>query len=369
MQPRRREVLGATYCIPLEGHSGYLLYSPLARTAFVANAGMVNVIADLRAGQRLDESSIDPSTLRFMQEVGLVGGSGNLVAAAPRSRRVIHVDVPRSVGQNGGVTTATRALLDGCGAEGTPIDITYAGSVTPEGAWSSLERLHTVVANYASALLRDVRFFVHLDGLPNHDQCAWLASWINGTRLRVGLAADPLPVCRHFDALGMPYEVQLQVKESDAVNLTTGLRALLCGCDVRTIVIEPAWTMSVGDVMTTHASEFIEACRKAALIAREHSRSLWVSGTHIGKRVDFGGIESRASVVESSGAVRDLALRGTPPYCAGCFASGTCAGDTLMSPADFSGSERCQLVRELTRDNLLDAIRSAGGLAWVGGDL
>lgn len=60
-------------------------------------------------------------------------------------------------------------------------------------------------------------------------------------------------------------------------------------------------------------------------------------------------------------------------YCDGCFAKWTCAGDCYhkavagTGSTDFAGTERCHIIRELTKDQLLARIEAAGGLFWYGG--
>jgi uncharacterized protein len=57
-------------------------------------------------------------------------------------------------------------------------------------------------------------------------------------------------------------------------------------------------------------------------------------------------------------------------YCEGCFAKWTCAGDcyhkslTVNGPGEFAGSDRCHIIRELTKDQILAKISEAGGVFW-----
>ncbi|MDR1723110.1 MAG: SPASM domain-containing protein [Tannerella sp.] len=58
-------------------------------------------------------------------------------------------------------------------------------------------------------------------------------------------------------------------------------------------------------------------------------------------------------------------------HCSECFAKWTCAGDcfhkTLVlngGSTEFHGSGRCHINRELTKDQILEKIREAGGLCW-----
>jgi radical SAM protein with 4Fe4S-binding SPASM domain len=58
-------------------------------------------------------------------------------------------------------------------------------------------------------------------------------------------------------------------------------------------------------------------------------------------------------------------------YCAGCFAKWSCAGDCYhkalhWNPAEFAGAGRCEIVRALTRDQILEKIAASGGVFWKG---
>ena len=57
-------------------------------------------------------------------------------------------------------------------------------------------------------------------------------------------------------------------------------------------------------------------------------------------------------------------------YCAGCFARWSCGGDcyhkalAVQGDGEFAGTERCDIIRELTNDQILAHIADAGGVFW-----
>jgi uncharacterized protein len=55
-------------------------------------------------------------------------------------------------------------------------------------------------------------------------------------------------------------------------------------------------------------------------------------------------------------------------HCRDCFAKWNCAGDcyhkSLFTAPAESGAGRCEIVRELTKDQLLDNIAASGGVFW-----
>jgi uncharacterized protein len=57
-------------------------------------------------------------------------------------------------------------------------------------------------------------------------------------------------------------------------------------------------------------------------------------------------------------------------FCQGCFAKWSCGGDcyhkalTVNGAGEFAGSDRCHIIRELTKDQVLTRIAHAGGFFW-----
>jgi len=57
-------------------------------------------------------------------------------------------------------------------------------------------------------------------------------------------------------------------------------------------------------------------------------------------------------------------------YCRGCFAKWSCGGDcyykwmVATGGGEFNGTSRCHVIRELTKDQILEKIAASGGLFW-----
>src|SRR5262249_12785395 len=57
-------------------------------------------------------------------------------------------------------------------------------------------------------------------------------------------------------------------------------------------------------------------------------------------------------------------------FCRGCFAKWSCGGDcyhkslSVNGAGEFAGSDRCHIIRALTRDQILEKIAATGGLFW-----
>jgi uncharacterized protein len=57
--------------------------------------------------------------------------------------------------------------------------------------------------------------------------------------------------------------------------------------------------------------------------------------------------------------------------CGDCFAKWHCAGDCChkalhSNPEEFTGAGRCDIVRALTKDQILEKIAASGGVCWKG---
>ena len=81
------------------------------------------------------------------------------------------------------------------------------------------------------------------------------------------------------------------------------------------------------------------------------------------------GYEFDSEVLSS---LRDLGVENRR-FCKDCFAKWHCAGDCLHKALNAStsdelgGAGRCQTIRELTKDLLLERIAESGGFLWVRG--
>ena len=61
------------FVIPLD-HGQYIVYAPLRRTAFVANARVVNVLADLAGGRHYPQDAADQAVISLLTQLQIVDG-------------------------------------------------------------------------------------------------------------------------------------------------------------------------------------------------------------------------------------------------------------------------------------------------------
>ncbi len=160
------------------------------------------------------------------------------------------------------------------------------------------------------------------------------------------------------------------------------------------------------DAPSAETEDFIAAYRKAQAIAKKYGFEIFYSAARVGLLTNhFCGITQDTFALSPDGNVSacyevfsedlrfsDTFFYGKPDtnggyifnlpvlnhlrnqavqhrdFCQGCFAKWHCAGDcyhkalSVNGQEEFSGSDRCHITRELTKDQLLDRIYSSGGI-------
>jgi uncharacterized protein len=214
-----------------------------------------------------------------------------------------------------------------------------------------------------------------------------------------------------FDAAGFHYGIRTTVTEQSVDRLVEIVTVFCQEFATRMIQIEPMFPSGRG--LTTHlaspeSTAFIENFRKARQVAKSYGRDLTYSGARMGTisnvfcqaagdscAVTPDGIitscyetldanddladlfmyghfdrEQRRMVVDDERRARLLGLTvQNKPYCSRCFCKWHCAGDCPAKSARAGGqlrpqaADRCHINRELTKDQLLDALAEWDALA------
>ena len=259
------------------------------------------------------------------------------------------------------------------------------------------ERIDWIAAN-----LRGVS--LSCDGLPaDHDRCR---PAVDG----VGSSERVAHTLRRFDAAGFSYGIRLTVTAEHIATLADSVEYLCAEFRPVSIHIEPVYALGRGAAAASAESdEFIAAYRAAARRASAHGRPLHFSGARVGTLTNhFCGVSQDNFCLSTGGNVtacheafgednrwasvffygRPAAggdgydfdpaalahlrsqMVGNRAHCRSCFAKWSCGGDCyykwLVSTGggEFSGSPRCHIIRELTKDQILEKIEASGGLFW-----
>jgi uncharacterized protein len=252
-----------------------------------------------------------------------------------------------------------------------------------------------VLANLTSAS-------VSFDGLPEiHDANRPSAAGC-GTSQRV------MRTLRGFDEAGFSYGIRATVLANQIPRLQESVEFIFANFRPRVVQIEPVYRLGRGRSEASAESDaFIAQYRRA--------RARWPSLMFSGAKLDVlanhfcaatadgfcvsaaGNITACTEAFSETSRFADRFFYGRPAvgcdgydfdpkaleflrssgvenraFCRGCFARWTCAGDCLHKVldvndgAELAGAGRCRVIRELTKDLLLERIEQTGGGTWRG---
>ena len=278
------------------------------------------------------------------------------------------------------------------------LDLSLRITLTTNGVLSEKQR-EWVRANVTSLT-------ISCDGLPSvHDQCRRDQSGHPSSR-RV------LETMRYMDAAGVNYGIRATVTAEAARFLPDSIEFLTSKFRPEGVQVEPVYLLGRASEERTAESEgFIRAFRLARDRAAANGGRLWFSGARVGTLTNHfcsatqdnfclsadGNVSSCYEAFAEElphaglfyygrpardgdgyefdrGVLKDLRSQAVENrrFCEDCFAKWTCGGDCYYkwraaSPAsEFDGSARCHIIRELTKDQILENICESGGTFWGG---
>jgi uncharacterized protein len=247
---------------------------------------------------------------------------------------------------------------------------------------------------------------VSFDGLPVlHDRNRLTVAG-GGTSERV------MHAMHSFDAAAFSYGVRTTALADQIESLADGVEFIYSRFRPTGVQVEPVYPLGRGAAADSAETDaFIECFRQARTVAKQHGGDLLFSGARVGSPSNHfchatvdgfcltpsGGV---TSCYEAFSEDSPLALRffyghpGLVPgsfefdeavlsslrslgvenraFCRECFAKWTCAGDCVYKvlsacgDGELAGSGRCHIIRELTRDLILERVADSGGLVWAG---
>ncbi len=321
----------------------------------------------------------------------------DFVAANAVRRRTPHFEV----GYHGGgePTMHWRVLTeswDYAHAKVAELNIELHSSLATNGLLSD-ERVDWIISHLTGASLS-------CDGLPDvHDRC-------RRTPSGEGSSAHVIRTLRRFDAAKFSYGVRLTVTAEHISMLPASVEFLCSEFHPSAIQVEPVYLLGRGArEASAESDEFIAAYRVAAGRAAAYGRQIRFSGARLDALTNhFCGASQDNFCLSADGNVtacyeafaednlyagvffygrpaansagyvfdhhvlghlRDQAVE-KRDYCRQCFAKWGCGGDcyykwlVLTGGGEFRGSARCHVIRELTKDLILEKIAASGGLSW-----
>jgi uncharacterized protein len=246
---------------------------------------------------------------------------------------------------------------------------------------------------------------VSFDGLPEAHDAHRIAPNGEGSSERV------MHTLRRFDAAGFPYGIRMTITADMIARLPDSIEFICANFHPGQIQTEPAY--QIGRWAGSPSAEtdaFVAAFREAQNRAKKHDCEVTFSAARIGTLTSHfcgttqdlfaltpdGTVSACYEVFDTHNPRSPIFLYGESgddgtwrfdmkklaflrshsvdkrEYCAGCFARWTCGGDclhkalTVCGDDGFSGTDRCNIIRELTKDQILARIADAGGVCWHG---
>ena len=307
-------------------------------------------------------------------------------------------------------------------------EVTYHGAGEPALHWKLLEESHLYARSVAKANGLRLRSSLTTNGALAADKRAWIVGHLDSANVSFdglpevqdanrrfpsgrGSSDIVLATLRAFDSAGFRYSIRMTVTAGTAPRLAQSVAFLCRRFRPRAIQAEPMYRMGRGrEEEEAETAVFIEAYRAARRTSRKAARLLRFSGARLGTVTNrFCGVANDNFCVSPAGnvsACHEVADEGQPfaerffygrpaagtsgfefdpevyegvrawtvdrlEYCAGCFAKWSCAGDCYnkalhWNAAEFAGAGRCEIVRALTKDQILEKIAASGGVFWKG---
>lgn len=247
---------------------------------------------------------------------------------------------------------------------------------------------------------------VSFDGLPVvHDRNRRLA---NGAPS----SGYVLKTLRRLDEREFSYGIRSTVTADAIASLPDSIEFIYKNCRPTMVQVEPVYQFGRGEgAESAETEEFIHAYRAAQQRARELGGNLAMSPVRIGALTDhfceatkgsfclttsgnvtscyevfaedlpwashffFARLNQRGGYEIDEDVLNKLQEQSVHKrrYCRDCFARWDCAGDcyhkALMAngEGEIKGTGRCRIIRELSKDMLLDRIAACGGIVWQDG--
>ena len=435
--------------IPLED-AKYIVYAPARRSAFVANAQVVEFLAQLGRGVFDAPADPDGSLVKLLRALEIVDAApaSPPTAAASGDPQPVSVTLLLTTACNLRCTycyasagsdapkfmtieTARRgidfAAAHAAGRRSPYFEVAYHGGGEPTVNWGVLTESFEYARQKAAELRLELRSSLATNGVIGDERIDWIIAHLGG----VSLSCDGLPqvhdqcrrtasgegssdrvihTLRRFDAAKFSYGIRLTATAEHISTLPESVEFLCSEFHPVSVHIEPVYPLGRGAAEAfAESDEFIEAYRAAAARAAAHGRAVHFSGARAGTLTShFCGVSQDNFCLSADGnvtacfeafgedtpwageffygrpaadghgyefdhAVLDRLRSQTVEnraHCQGCFAKWSCGGDcyykwmVATGGGEFNGSARCHVIRELTKDQILEKIEASGGLFW-----
>lgn len=305
-------------------------------------------------------------------------------------------------------------------------EISYHGGGEPTVNWRVMEDSLHYARQKAKDLGLEVHASSATNGMLNDKQIDWIIANLDGvslsfdglpsvhdrhrlTILGQGSSQQVTHTIKRFDVAGFLYGIRVTVTADQIPHLPDSIEFICSQFHPKRIQVEPSYQLGRWqNAVSAETAQFIEKFRESQERARKWDKGIFYSAARVGLLTNhFCGITQDSFALSPDGNVSacyevfsednpwaPVFFYGKPEkekgyrfeleklnhlreqsiqhreYCKGCFAKWHCAGDcyhknlSVNRSLEFSGSERCHITRELTKDQILANIGAAGGLFW-----
>lgn len=308
------------------------------------------------------------------------------------------------------------------------IELAYHGGGEPSLNWDTLTNSYEYAAGVTTAKSLTLKAAMATNAVLSDEKIDWIISHLDGVSVSVdglpevhdkhrvtvggnGSSAAVFRTLRRFDSEGFNYGLRLTVTAEHIGILADSIQYICRQFHPAKIQVEPAYQMGRWrDAPSAETEAFLAGFREARAVAAQYGHDLYFSGARLELLTNhFCGMSQDSFCLTADGSVSscyeiflesnrwaDKFIYGHSndagtfefqlpilnnlrqqtvdkrEYCSGCFAKWSCGGDCYHKALDatgsddFQGTERCHLIRELTKDQILQQIAESGGLYWNG---
>jgi len=307
------------------------------------------------------------------------------------------------------------------------IEVAYHGGGEPSVNWDTLTGSFEYAKKRTADAGLQLGTALASNGVMPEERIDWIIRHIDGVSLSFdglpevhdahritvlghGSSDRVIDTIRRFDDAKYNYGLRLTVTKEFIGRLEESVRYICRRFRPRRIQVEPAYQLGRWrNAPSAETAEFIDQFRAAQATAREYGYEIHFSGARIGSMSNhFCGVTQDSFCLTADGNVSGCyetfleenewaktfiygsfeetkkEYRFNLPvlenlrkqtvdqreFCQSCYAKWSCGGDcyhkslTVNGEGEFRGTDRCHIIRELTKDQILFKIAAAGGLFW-----
>ena len=332
------------FTIPLDDN-GYIIYAPLRKAAFVANARVVNFLADLKAG--VFDQAIDPdgSLVKFLRRLEILDASAEelpittfsgtpeptavtlfLTTACNLRCTYCYASAGDTPSKNMPLAVAIRGIefvaANAVKKQVPLFEVIYHGGGEPTVNWHVMTASLDYARQKARSLGLSVKASSATNGVLNEAQI----DWIIGNLDSVSLSFDGLPAAhdrhrltikghgssdlvmhtlRRFEEASFSYGLRVTVAVDQIPRLPESVEFICTNFQVERIQVEPAYQLGRWlNAPSAETNAFIAAFREAQQRAHHHGREITYSAARVGTLTNhFCGITRDSFALSPDGNV------------------------------------------------------------------